>query len=257
VAIWSDTGGSVRIPSACCGTAGLKTTWGRVSTEGVWPLAPSLDTIGPMARDVAGLTTGMALLEPGFTVTAAAPSVVGYLADPSADPEVSAAVERALAATGWEVVEVELAAWEEVPPLAAVIVIKEAFASDGALLAARPDGISPAVAELIRGGEHVTEAQLAAAKAAADRLRAALSDLFSRVELLATPTLPRFAPLLDDEEDLDIFRHMLPVNLAGVPALALPVPTPGALPASLQLVGPWEAEAALLAAGAVVEAAVA
>ena len=53
VAYGSDTGGSVRIPSACCGTAGLKTTWGRISLEGVWPLSPSFDTVGPMARDVA------------------------------------------------------------------------------------------------------------------------------------------------------------------------------------------------------------
>src|SRR5947209_17108039 len=49
VAYGSDTGGSVRMPSACCGTTGLKTTWGRISLEGVWPLAPTLDTIGPMA----------------------------------------------------------------------------------------------------------------------------------------------------------------------------------------------------------------
>src|SRR5499427_7601055 len=65
VALGSDTGGSVRIPSACCGTAGLKTTWGRVSLDGVYPLSESLDTVGPMARDIAGLVTGMELLEPG------------------------------------------------------------------------------------------------------------------------------------------------------------------------------------------------
>ncbi|MST32848.1 hypothetical protein GHK86_08965, partial [Acidimicrobiaceae bacterium USS-CC1] len=53
VAVGTDTAGSVRIPSACCGTVGLKTTWGRVPAGGVWPLAPSLDTVGPMARDVA------------------------------------------------------------------------------------------------------------------------------------------------------------------------------------------------------------
>src|SRR6185312_11722115 len=66
VAYGSDTGGSVRIPSACCGTAGLKTTWGRIPLDGVWPLSPSFDTVGPMARDIGGLVTGMQLLEPGF-----------------------------------------------------------------------------------------------------------------------------------------------------------------------------------------------
>lgn len=51
VAYGSDTGGSVRIPAVCCGVAGLKTTWGRVPLRGVWPLSPSFDTVGPMARE--------------------------------------------------------------------------------------------------------------------------------------------------------------------------------------------------------------
>src|SRR5207245_3006954 len=77
VAYGSDTGGSVRIPSACCGTAGLKTTHGRIPLEGVWPLALTPDTIGPMARDVAGPVVGMELLEPGFTVAPSPPTTVG------------------------------------------------------------------------------------------------------------------------------------------------------------------------------------
>src|ERR1700723_3951359 len=54
LAYGSDTGGSVRVPAAFCGITGLKTTHGRIPLDGVWPLAPSMDTIGPMARDVAG-----------------------------------------------------------------------------------------------------------------------------------------------------------------------------------------------------------
>src|SRR4051812_43110937 len=66
VAFGTDTAGSVRIPAACCGIASLKTTYGRVPLDGVYPLSPSLDTVGPMAGDVAGVTLGMGLIEPGF-----------------------------------------------------------------------------------------------------------------------------------------------------------------------------------------------
>src|SRR5438309_8114762 len=93
VALGSDTGGSVRIPAACCGIAGLKTTWGRVPLTGVWPLAPSLDTVGPLARDVRGLVAGMTLLEPGFAVDPIAPRVVGRLRL-DANPRVHEAVDR-------------------------------------------------------------------------------------------------------------------------------------------------------------------
>ena len=117
VAYGSDTGGSIRIPSACCGTAGLKTTWGRISLEGVWPLSPSFDTVGPMARDVAGLVTGMELLEPGFVV--AGPSEgrdlrVGVV-PVEADPAITAAVEHALRLTGWACTDVPLAAAWQTP----------------------------------------------------------------------------------------------------------------------------------------------
>src|SRR6202034_2681127 len=95
VAYGTDTGGSIRIPAACCGIAGLKTTWGRVSLDGVRPLAPRLDTVGPMARDVAGVAAGMALLEPGFTVASSAPRTVGVLVI-DADPRITAAIDDAL-----------------------------------------------------------------------------------------------------------------------------------------------------------------
>src|ERR1700758_4794209 len=61
VAFGTDTGGSVRVPAACCGVVGLKTTLGRISVKGVYPLAPSLDTVGPMGRTVTATGEGMAL----------------------------------------------------------------------------------------------------------------------------------------------------------------------------------------------------
>lgn len=79
IAYGSDTGGSIRVPSAFCGTVGLKTTYGRVPLTGVWPLAPSLDTVGPMASTVAAVTEGMALLEPGFRTDPQPATRVGLL----------------------------------------------------------------------------------------------------------------------------------------------------------------------------------
>src|SRR3984957_6468158 len=68
VAFGTDTGGSVRVPAACCAVVGLKTRHGRVPVKGVYPLAPSLDTVGPIGPDVAAVELGMRLLEPGFRV---------------------------------------------------------------------------------------------------------------------------------------------------------------------------------------------
>src|SRR5207302_381521 len=127
VAYGSDTGGSVRIPSACCGTTGLKTTHGRISLDGVWPLALSLDTVGPMARDVAGLVLGMQLLEPGFEVAAMCPMTVGRFRLQNTDPAIDAAIDGALAAAELEVVDIDLPGWQAAFGNNGVILIAEAW----------------------------------------------------------------------------------------------------------------------------------
>ena len=85
----------MRIPAACCGIVGLKTTFGRVPLAGVWPLGKTLDTVGPMARDIAGVELGMQLLEPGFVRSSTAAVKVGRIAT-LADPAINAAIDRAL-----------------------------------------------------------------------------------------------------------------------------------------------------------------
>lgn len=252
VAYGSDTGGSVRIPSACCGTAGLKTTFGRVSLEGVWPLSPSFDTIGPMARDVAGLELGMALLEPGFTVAPRAPLRVGRFR-PDADPRIDAAVDAALAETEWEVVDVSLPEWLEVTGAAGILLVVEAWDSDSWLVDKAESRIGPDVVARLRLGHAIDDSATESARAAQRRWQGRLGELFAQVDLLATPTLTVFPPPLGEGDDLLISRCTLPVNLAGVPALSLPVPSSTGLPASLQLIGPGDSEDRLLAAGRVVE----
>src|SRR5437764_6863219 len=148
VALGSDTGGSIRIPSACCGTAGLKTTYGRVPVDGVWPLAPSLDTIGPMAATVGGLVSGMRLLEPGFTVAGSAAQTIGRLRT-SAQPEIEDAIDKALKAAGFDVVTLDWDGFEAGTNIFTAIFLAEAWDTDHALAEAHPDGVGQDITQLL------------------------------------------------------------------------------------------------------------
>ncbi len=253
VAFGTDTAGSIRIPSAWCGTAGLKTTFGRVPLEGVWPVAPSLDVVGPMAADVEGLVLGMALLEPDFVAEGRPPRRVGRVRVPAASA-IDAACDRALALTGWDVVEAEVGDWVASGWEAAALLAAECWASNGSLVEGT-GAVAEDTAAKVLAGKEVSAADLAAAQEARARLRRRLEAAFAAVELLCLPTLGRFPPRLEEPEDLSVVGTTLAANVAGVPALALPVPTDGPLPASLQLVGPWGAEEHLLVAGRAVEVA--
>ena len=255
VAYGSDTGGSVRIPSACCGTAGLKTTWGRISLDGVWPLAPSFDTVGPMARDVAGLVTGMQLLEPGFTAAPARAIRVGRLRVET-DPVIDEAIDRALAATEWDVVEIDMPGWGPANHATGVLLVAEAWASNAALMESAPDKVSRIVGERLLVGKAVDANAVASANETRADWTRQVREMFERVDLIATPTLTVFPPRIAEGDVLLTTRCTLPINLAGVPSVALPVPSSGALPASLQLVGPPNSEEWLLTSALVAEDAV-
>src|SRR5579864_5051685 len=163
VAFGSDTGGSVRIPSACCGTAGLKTTWGRIPLEGVWPLSPSFDTIGPMARDVAGLVTGMELLEPGFTLDDSVPADLRVARLPiDADPAITDAVAHALDQTGWAWRDLPVPGWDEATVHAGLLLVVEAWHTDASLLADDPDGIGEDVRSRLQLGATFDDATVRA-----------------------------------------------------------------------------------------------
>lgn len=261
VAFGSDTGGSVRIPAACCGVTGLKTTHGRVPLDGVWPLATSLDTIGPLATKVAGLELGMRLLEPGFAAAATPAHTIGRVRT-DALPEIEAAVDAALREAGFDIVDVEVPDWAVGTDLFTTIFFAEMWDVDHHLME-DPDGLGEdtklalGLADLFRPG--IDEARERVVEWGNSLLR-----LFERVQLLALPTLPIFPPRIEDlVEDntaliIDMTRHTSLFNAAGTPCLALPVPVAGGtLPASLQLVGPLGAEELLLPTAAVVERATA
>lgn len=256
VAYGTDTGGSVRIPAACCGVTGLKTTWGRVPLAGVWPLAPSLDTVGPLARTVSGVVVGMGLIEPGF-VPSQAVDVLGRLRPPvDIDPDLDTAVDRVLAEAGIKTIDVTIDGWERVDPTFRALIMSEGWRSNADLVEAFPGRVGEPVRSRLLACKALDPALVPVAIAERAHWRAAVAELFTKVQAIVLPTLTGQPPALGADGVDNILVY--PWNISGSAALALPIPVDGwAMPGSLQLVGPDRGEELLCATGTVLEAAAA
>jgi amidase len=258
VALGTDTGGSVRIPAACCGVVGLKTTWGRVPVEGVYPLARSFDTIGPLGADVAAVELGMRLIEPGFAVGSCELRIARVR--PETDPEVDAAVEAgidaALAVAGVVTTEVPGLDFAAANAATSLLIDVEAYRVNAYLM--------PDLARLnwynqrnLPESAAITSEQVATAEDTRDSVRKWFADVLARYPVVAMPTLLGAPPLIGGPR-IPLTLLTMPVNLVGLPALALPVPGgPAGLPASLQLIGRPGGEEQLLALAHFVETAIA
>jgi amidase len=276
VAFGTDTAGSIRVPAACCGVVGLKTTFGLVSLDGVYPIAPvRLDTIGPLAKDIAGTVRGMDLLQTGFSeryrqAVAAKPSAkalrIGRVYVEGTSRNVDRAVDDALAATGFEVVNLSpefTEKWIQAQKDAATVAAVGSWLYDEKFKNESEVSIRTKAVIALGGIQYKTGYPEALRKQAA--WKSELRRVFNKVDFIALPTLknlpphlPLFGGTVAFEARVLALQNTQAVNFGGVPALAIPIPIAHrSIPVtSLQLVGPQFSEPALLNAGRLIEAAV-
>ena len=265
--VGSDTGGSIRQPSAYCGTVGFKPTYGRVSTRGVVPLSWLYDHVGPMTRCVADAAIMLQVLagyDPDDANSAdqpvphyaaalnqAGPLRVGvpraYFYE-ALHPEIESAMNAAIAVIGKlasSVRDIEMPASNDTTILRA-----EAYAYHAEYVKKSPELYQPETLKRICAGEDVSTATYIQARRQVDQYRHNIRKVFETVDLLVTPTTPvppfTISELLADMDNLRTkeiltLRNTRPFNILGLPSISVPCGfTKSGLPIGMQISGaPW------------------
>ena len=249
-ALGTDTGGSVRMPAACCGVYGLKPTFGRLSREGVSPQFSSLDCVGPMARDLDTLVAAMLAMDASFVMPRAPERVRIGLVEVACDSNIRAAIDREISRRGWECEVVSLTLLDSAFEAALSVINAETWAAFGQYTGRGVLG-ADIEARLLRAAA-TNDDELRAAEAVRAAFSEQVDGLLAQFDALVLPSLPRLPPLLADvragEPVIDLTRFLRPFNLSGHPALSVPIPCPPTcLKTSLQLIGRKGGDAQLCA----------
>ncbi|MFE7607301.1 amidase [Streptomyces celluloflavus] len=287
-ALGTDTGGSIRVPSALNGVVGLKPTYGLVSRRGVTPLSWSLDHVGPITRTARDAELVLAALvgpDPGGPASPYVPPSgrprrtggdltglrVGVPRNHFFDrvaPEVAKAIRGAvadLAGLGAVLVDIDIPMAEYLQATQWGLMVPEATAYHQRTLRSSPELYGPDVRVLLEAGELVPAGDYLRAQRSRTLMRRAWARLFDEVDIIAAPTVTSTAARRDqqtvrwsdgsEESVSDSYvRLSAPANITGLPSLSLPVGLDGTgLPIGMQLIGGPFAEAALLSTGRVYE----
>jgi aspartyl-tRNA(Asn)/glutamyl-tRNA(Gln) amidotransferase subunit A len=264
-AIGSDTAGSIREPAALCGCVGLKPTYGRVSSRGVIPLSSSLDHVGPLTATVADaaiMLQAIAGYDPADITTSDVP-VADYVSNtqdsskslrvgvPRAyfyddlDAEVALAVEQALGIIKTLVADVKELSLDV--PTNRKLQSAESYAYHAENVAKTPEMYQAETLRRINSGANVSAAEYILRRREMDEARRGIREIFGRVDVLITPTMPMPAPTIADLKmspealrpaELKLLRNTRPFNVWGLPAISVPCGfTQSGLPIGLQIAG--------------------
>jgi aspartyl-tRNA(Asn)/glutamyl-tRNA(Gln) amidotransferase subunit A len=274
--VGTDTRGSIRIPAACCGITGLKPTFGLIETEGVVPLAATLDHLGPMTRSVEDAAVMLGAMVGSKRSAARWMTAVDSSPEPSlrlgicdalfenVDASIVGPVMEAVEAfrlAGWSITSVEIPLLPEAHAASGVLTSAEALAFHVERLDENAEGFGPKVRGRLEKGRTLTAVDYVKADWTRAMFRAGWTALFENVDCVLAPVLAASPPRIDEDAVtingqeatiLDAFTRLTAAaNMAGIPALSIPCgSTSGGLPVSLQLIAAADREDIVLSLGA-------
>ncbi|MEM9575451.1 MAG: amidase family protein [Pseudomonadota bacterium] len=273
IGVGSDTGGSVRIPAAWNDLVGLKTTAGRLSLEGVVPLALRFDTVGPLCRSVedaalmlAALETGRAADLEGASLAGKRMAILKTVALEDVRDKPMQAFEQAvtkLSQSGVEICEIEVPDIEAAMPLSGCLYTAEAYGLWRDVIEANPDAMYHEIRKRFELGRDFSGPDYVAAWAKLDAARLAYDRATAGYEAVLLPTAPILPPdlaRLNADPDYYVSENLMALrntrigNLMGLCALTLPTDVPSC---GLMMMARPQAEAALLRMGRAAERALA
>jgi aspartyl-tRNA(Asn)/glutamyl-tRNA(Gln) amidotransferase subunit A len=244
-AVGSDTGGSIRIPASLCGCAGFKPTLGMISTEGVFPLSRSLDTVGSLAPDVRSAARAVEMMS-GLSGMVPGDLRGGYrLAVPQGwfedlDDETRAAWDRVSA--GLE--EIDFPSFAELGKPGITILNAEAAQLHRQRLAEHSDKFGKDVLANLQRGLEVKATDYLVALEEREMLSEEVEEAMAGLDAILVPATPRVAPRIEESDEVRplMTRFTRPFNVTGQPIMTLPAPVSG-LPVGIQVIGHYGEDA--------------
>lgn len=248
--IGTDTGGSIRMPAACCGVYGLKPTFARVSRIGVVPAQSSLDCVGPFANSVSMIKTAMQIIDPTFNKDFSLSKTPRFaILDVAADEEIWQSIHDFLNQAQAVTEKVEIQSFDDAYRAGMQIINYENWQAYGDLT--KTGKVAADVNNRLLKAAETTLTDVENAEQIRKKFSQEIDQILQQFDAIILPTLPQIPPKVVDAENTTAFLNLTalvrPFNLSGHPAISIPLETANGLPVGLQIVANQNADEMLCA----------